>query len=70
MSNTDFVTSVYTNVAGAAPSGAERDLYVGMLQGGGGTLTQAELLALAANAGLNEQNINVTGLQQSGVDFL
>lgn len=40
------------------------------MQGNGGTMTQGELLALAANAGVNEQNINLVGLQQSGVEFV
>jgi hypothetical protein len=43
---------------------------VGLLQGSGGTMTQAELLTLAANAPANEANIGLVGLQQSGVDYI
>jgi Ca2+-binding RTX toxin-like protein len=69
-SNVDFVNTVYRNVVGSAPSDADRDFYVGLLQGSGGTMTQAELLALAANAPVNEGNISLVGLQQHGVDFV
>lgn len=70
LSNADFVTTVYANVVGVAPSVQDQDYFVGLLQGSGGTITQAELLVLAANAGVNEQNINLVGLQQSGVEFV
>jgi Ca2+-binding RTX toxin-like protein len=69
-SNEAFVETVYENVVGAAPSAAERDLYVGLLQGSGGTMTQAQLLEIAANAPVNEANIDLVGLQQSGVEFI
>jgi Ca2+-binding RTX toxin-like protein len=70
LGNADFVTTVYTNVAGVAPSGAEHGVFVGLLQGSGGTMTQAELLAFAANHPANEINIDLVGLQQSGVAFV
>ncbi|MBI4208030.1 MAG: calcium-binding protein [Betaproteobacteria bacterium] len=69
-SNEAFVNTVYENVVGAPPSQGERDFYVGLLQGSGGTMTQAELLVLAANADVNTVNINLVGLQQSGVEFV
>ncbi len=69
VSNEAFVNHVYQNVVGELPSATERDLYVGMLKGSGGTLTQAELLILAANATINETNINLVGLLQNGVEF-
>lgn len=68
--NEDFVNTVYENVVGAPPSPAERDYYVGLLQGSGETMTQAELLVLAANAEVNAQNIDLVGLQQTGVEFV
>jgi hypothetical protein len=69
-SNVDFVNTVYRNVIGVLPTAAERDFFVGLLQGDGGTMSQAELLMLAANSGQNETNINLVGLQQSGVEFI
>jgi hypothetical protein len=70
LSNADLVTTLYTNVVGSAPADAVRDSYAGLLQGSGGAMTQAELLVLAANAAVNEQNINLVGLQQAGVEFI
>lgn len=68
-SNVDFVNLVYQNVVGELPSAEERDFYVGLLQGNGGTMNQAELLVLAANSAVNETNINLVGLNQSGVEY-
>lgn len=69
-SNEAFVNLVYENVVGAPPSAAERDFYVGLLTGSGGTMTQAELLMLAANTEANALNIDLVGLQQTGVEFV
>jgi len=70
LGNDDFVTTVYRNVTGAAPSPAEHDLYTGLLANNGGPYTQAQLLELAANSEVNAVNINLTGLQQDGVVFI
>ena len=69
-SNVDFVNTVYRNVVGMLPTPAVRDSFVSLLQGSGGTMTQAELLMLAAYTDENAANINLVGLQQSGVDFV
>ncbi|SFM66285.1 DUF4214 domain-containing protein [Nitrosomonas communis] len=68
-SNADFVNLVYQNVVGAPPSAEERDFYVGLLQGNGGSMAQAELLVLAADSAMNETNINLVGLSQNGVEY-
>jgi len=70
LDNAAFVTTVYTNVIGAAPTPAQRDEYVVQMQGSGGTLTQAQLLDLAAGTEMNAQNIDLLGLQQTGVEFV
>jgi hypothetical protein len=70
LSNTAFVNTVYQNVVGAAPSPAELAFFVGLLEGSGGPLTQGQLLEIAANAPLNEVNIDLVGLQQTGVEFV
>jgi len=67
-SNEAFVNTVYKNVVGVLPSDAVRDSFVGLLVGSGGTMTQAKLLVLAANA--NGSNINLVGLQETGVEFV
>ena len=68
--NVDFVNHVFENVVGRAPSADEADHFVGLLQGSGGTMTQAELLALAADSDANAQHLNLVGLQASGVEFV
>ena len=70
LSNTAFVNTVYRNVVGVLPSATERDSYVELLQGSGGSMTQAELLVLAANTSVNAQTIKLVGLQQTGVEFV
>ena len=68
LSNDDFVDTVFQNVVGAAPTPAEHDFYVGMLENGASN--QAQLLELAANSDINATNINLVGLQQGGVEFI
>lgn len=68
--NEAFVDTIYANVVGTPPSAAQRDFYVGMLQGSGGAMTQAELLMFAANTDANALNIDLVGLQQAGVAFV
>lgn len=70
LSNNDFVDTVFQNVVGRTPSAVEHNFYTGMLQDNGGTSTQAQLLELAANTEVNATNINLIGLQQSGVEFV
>ncbi|WMJ08483.1 calcium-binding protein [Nitrosomonas sp. sh817] len=70
LSNDAFVDKVYQNVVGSLPSASEHDFYVKLLSGSGGTLSQAQLLEIAANTDINEVNINLTGLQQTGVEFI
>ncbi len=69
LSNELFVDTVYQNVAGFAPSPSEQAFYVALLEGNGGALTQAQMLEFAANSEINATNIDLVGLQQSGVVF-
>jgi hypothetical protein len=69
-SNEAFVSTVYRNVVGVAPSAGELAYFTSLLQGSGGTMTQAQLLEVAATLDLNEVNIGLAGLQQTGVDFI
>lgn len=61
---------MFTNVVGRTPSAAERDHFLGMLIGSGGGMTQAELLVFAANHDVNAINIDLVGLQATGVEFV
>jgi hypothetical protein len=66
-SNADVVTHLYRNVVGVAPSAADLNTFVGVLDNG---MTQADLLVLAANADLNGMHINLAGLASTGVEYL
>jgi hypothetical protein len=63
------VTTLYTNVVGDVPNAATVDSFAGLLQGSGGTMSQGQLLELAATVELNALSIDLAGLQQSGVEF-
>lgn len=65
-----FVDTVFQNVVGVAPTADEHDFFTGLLENSGGPYTQAQLLELAANSDLNATNIDLIGLQQSGVVFV
>jgi hypothetical protein len=67
--NVDFVNHVFENVVGRTPSAEETGHFVGMLQGNGGNMTQAQLLVLAADSDANAQHLDLVGLQQHGVEF-
>ena len=69
LDNDTFVDTVYQNVIGNAPSAEDHNLYAGLLTGSGGTLSQAQLLEIAANSEVNATNIDLFGLQQTGVEF-
>jgi len=68
-SNVAFVNTVYDNVVGVFPQQADLNYYVGQLQGSGGTLSQADLLGIAATCTENLSHIDLVGLQQSGVEY-
>ena len=67
VSDEAFVARVYQNITGAAPSGAELALYVGMLRSG--VHTQGSLAVMAAETGQNSLNIDLVGLAQSGIEY-
>jgi hypothetical protein len=67
-SNADFVRLVYSNVAGVAPTSAELAHYTQLLESG--AFTQVSLAVFAAEHPLNQQNINLIGLQQSGLEYV
>lgn len=65
-SNDAVVTQLYTSVVGVAPTAADRDEFVGLLDQG---MRQADLLVLAANSDLNGTRIDITGLVQTGIEY-
>lgn len=68
--NDGFVNAVFQNVTGRPPTGSELALYVGLLQGSGGPMSQAQLLVFAAEHALTASAIGLAGLQQAGVDYI
>ena len=68
LNNGDFVRKVYTNVVGAPPSAEDLSYYRSLLDTG--QHTQGSLLLLAAETVLNQQNIDLVGLQQTGLEYV
>jgi hypothetical protein len=66
-SNAAVVTTIYTDVVGDAPSAAEFNVYVGLLNGG---MSQADFLVLAANSPANAQHIELAGLANAGLTYV
>ena len=64
---TDVVNLLWTNVVGSAPSAEQAQPYVDMLRG---STTIAQLVQLAADTGLNAQNIGLVGLAQTGLEYI
>jgi Ca2+-binding RTX toxin-like protein len=68
IANADLVRLLYTNVVGTAPSDAELNTYVGLLNNG--TYTQVSLTLLAADHPLNTDRIDLTGIAQNGLEYI
>jgi len=65
-----FIDTVYKNVVGTLPTHEGHDFYESLLQDHGGTMSRGDLLALAAGTDANAQQIDLVGLQHSGVDYV
>jgi Ca2+-binding RTX toxin-like protein len=65
--HTDFVNTVYENVVGVAPSTAELNEFLGLLDTG--VFTQATLALLAAEHPLNQARIDLAGLAGTGLAY-
>ena len=66
--HTAVVDLLYGNVVGTAPSAADQAYYVGLLDSGEHTV--ASIGVMAANTALNEANIDLVGLSQTGLEYL
>lgn len=66
--STQVVDLLYTNVVGTTPDAATRKSFTDLLDNG--TFTVASLGVLAADTDLNKGNINLTGLVQTGLEYL
>jgi hypothetical protein len=65
--DTSFVKEVFLNVVGRVPTFAEQSYYVGMLASG---VSQADLLASAANSVFTADTIDLAGLGQTGIEYM
>jgi serralysin len=69
-SNLSLAKLVFRNIVGfEAPESTALQL-AGFMQGSGGSMSQADFLATAAQLELNQQHINLVGLQQTGIEFI
>lgn len=66
--HTVVVDLLYENIVGFTPSPAAEAQFVRLLDSG--TYTVAELGVLAAETALNQENIDLVGLSQTGLEFL
>lgn len=66
--HTAIVGLLYENVVGFVPSAADEAYYVGLLDSGAHTV--ASIGIMAANTDLNEENIHLVGLSQTGLEYL
>lgn len=62
------VDLLYKNVVGIAPSPTDKTHFVGLLDSGVHTI--ASIGMLAADSTLNEENIDLVGLSQTGLEYL
>ena len=65
--NKDVFTFIVNNVVGVTPTQADYDTYLPLLENG--TFTQSSLFVAAAEHPINDANIGLVGLIESGVEF-
>ncbi|MDH5553355.1 MAG: hypothetical protein OEX82_08490 [Nitrosomonas sp.] len=66
--HTAVVDLLYENVVGFAPSAADEAHFVGLLDSGVHTI--ASIGIMAADTALNEENIDLVGLSQTGLEYI
>lgn len=68
-SNLDLARLVFRNIVGVEASNEVATVLASLIQGSGGSLSQAEFLTAAAQLELNQQHVNLVGLQATGVEY-
>ena len=68
--NTSFVKAVWLNVVGSAIDAGNLSTFTGMLQGSGGTMSQAALLQLAATCQANIDHVGMVGMATTGIEYI
>lgn len=69
-SHADLARLAYRNVTGSEADATTVDALVGYLDGRYASFSQAQFLAAVAGLELNQQHIDLAGLQRTGVDYL
>ena len=64
---TDIVNLLWFNVVGSPASAAQAQPYVAMLNNG---MSSGDLVVLAADTAINQANIGLVGLEQTGVAYI
>jgi hypothetical protein len=67
-SHDDIVVLLWQNLFGTAPAESEKSPYVELL--GNGAISTGGLAVLAAETGVNAENIHLTGLVQTGLAYI
>lgn len=68
--NADLARLVFRNVVGSEADPAMVDLLVGYMDGRNASFTQADFLTVIAGMEINQNHINLVGLQQTGIEFI
>jgi hypothetical protein len=61
-----IITTLWTNILGSAPSATDKAPYIQMLASG---TKVGDLAVMAADSSFNTNNINLTGLAQTGIEY-
>lgn len=69
-SNIDLAKLVFRNVIGSEASLENAQALAANIQGSGGSMTQADFISTVAQLALNQQHINLVGLQTTGVEYV
>lgn len=69
-SNTDLTKLLYRNIIGTEADSAAVDMMLGYMDGRTASYSQAEFISFAAGLEVNQQHINLVGLQATGVAYL
>lgn len=65
--NAEIVRTLWTNVVGSAPTSDQEQPYIDMLDSGEKNV--GELVMFAADTSLNQENVNLIGLTNSGIEY-
>ncbi len=69
-SNFDLARLMYRNVVGSEASTDSATALAAYMQGNGGSMSQADFMTAVAELALNQQHINLVGLQSAGIEYV